>query len=341
MSGGADDGDPGTRRVHARALRSGLTRPARSALRLDPVARTLTLTPCLEIGSRIFEERGDETDRRFDVLTTPMPLVGGDMLLPGSGGLLRLVDAVLERVPWHGEALRPIARQLLLALYAGRPWLHWRPLLLWGPPGSGKSHLARTIAEVSGGFSAILDLAGTTDARTLEGTARGWLSAQPCWPVLMMARSGIANPLLILEEVDKARQSGNGSALDVLLTMLEPSTAARYFDRYLLSEIDLSQVCWVLTCNDPRRLPSSLLSRLEVVQVPPPAPRHFGLLLVSLIASARRRMGLADEPMPAFARWVGPTLMRAYLRHRSVRRLARQVDDLLPLAPELLTGPRH
>jgi ATP-dependent Lon protease len=94
-----------------------------------------------------------------------------------------------------------------------------------------------------------------------------------------MRRTRCANPVLLVDEVDKARGSENGDIMATLLGMLEPETARAWFDSCLLAPVDLSQISWVLTANTILTLQRPLLSCLRVITVGYPAPETFDRIL--------------------------------------------------------------
>lgn len=285
-----------------------------------------TIEPEALANSEFYQSIAD----RFERLTTPLPLAGAPALSATTDGDIRLIAQLRAAAPWLASAIEIIERQVRVQLWAGRPWIAWRPLCLVGPPGTGKSHLARLIGSLAGTGLRTLDLGGVSDNRTLEGTARGWNNTQPCWPAVVMAQTQTANPVLVLEEVDKAGGSSqNGAPLATLLTMLERETARCYWDKCLLAEVDLSHCCWILTCNDSDLLPPMLRSRLDIVRIDGPQTGDFDSVLAALVSAAAADWGVPQPSMPVLSERAVIVLRDAFARTRSVRALRRNLERVL------------
>ena len=278
---------------------------------------------------------------RWNRLTMWLPLRGSSVLRRTAGGELVLVQALRARAPWMNDAIASVSRQLEVQLWTGRPWLAFRPLLLVGPPGSGKSRFAGDLARLAGTGELRVSLSGTSDARLVEGTARGWTGAQPCLPAVAMSQASTANPCILLEEIDKAGGSDrHGRSLDVLLNMLEEHTAKDWYDPCLLAPVDISAVLWIMTANDVRPLSGPLLSRLDIVHVSGPEPQHFDHLMESVLADIGSAWGLSAGHLPPLRPEVRRELRRLFERDRSARALARRMEAALaaviPITPRAL-----
>lgn len=291
--------------------------------------------PCVSIPSD-----GNETNEwiasiphLYERLTSPLPLAGASTLPRSRGGdEPRLAAALRAEAPWLGNAIDRIADQAAMQLWAGRPWLAFRPLLLVGPPGAGKTHLARRIGELSGCGSAILSLAGVNSNAELAGNPRGFRHAQPCFPAIAMLRAQCANPVIVIDEVEKAACGDMGDPVGTLLGLLERSTAGRYFDGCLAAEIDLSHVNWILTANRVDRLPTPLLSRIDVVEVSGPGRDHAEVVLAGLWRAVARDVGLPPSALPRIEAVAETALLRLFRNTRSVRRLRRAIETVVAVS---------
>jgi ATP-dependent Lon protease len=161
------------------------------------------------------------------------------------------------------------------------------------------------------------------------GTDRRWSSAEPCHPFLAVAQGKIANPLVLIDEIEKAAtRSDYGRLWDSLLGFLEPETNARYPDPALQTNLDLSQVSYIATANSVDPLPSPIRDRFRVVAFPKPSADDLDALLPAVIADLARERGLDES-------WVTPLdgIERAAAAQHwsggSVRRLRRIVEAIL------------
>ena len=247
------------------------------------------------------------------------------------------VDVPLAPTP----DLREVRRQLLfefpyaeavvdfvLADLIGRNWVRLQPLLLLGKPGGGKSRFARRLAELLGVGAWRTD-AAQSDGAVFAGTAKRWYSAEAAHPFLAISRCKMANPIIIVDEIEKAgTRSDYGRLWDVLLGMLEPETSRRYPDPALQVDVDLSHVSYVATGNDATPLPSALHDRFRVVEFPEPRSDDLDKLLPSLLIDIARERGLD-------ARWTMPLvgwerdLVATRWKGGSVRRLRRFVETVV------------
>jgi ATP-dependent Lon protease len=206
--------------------------------------------------------------------------------------------------------------------------VHLRPLLIVGEPGGGKSRFARRLGEVLG-VAVWRSDASRSDSASFGGTDRRWYSAEPCHAFLAIAQARIANPLVLVDEIEKAAtRSDNGRLWDVLLAFLEAETSSRYPDPALQTNLDLSQVSYVATANRLDPLPGPIRDRFRVVSFPKPTSKDLDALLPAVLTDLARERGLDQS-------WVTPLdgiEHEAVARNwagGSVRRLRRVVEAVL------------
>lgn len=210
----------------------------------------------------------------------------------------------------------------------GRGTVRLRPLLLVGDAGGGKSRFARRLGE-------ILNLgiwrtdASRSDGADFGGTDKRWYSAEPCHPFLAVAQAKHANPLVLIDELEKAgTRNDYGRFWDCLLGFLEPETAARYPDPALQTALDLAHVSYVATANTLDPLPSPLRDRFRIVTFPKPGHEHLDALIAPVIVDLTAERGLDQrwiEPLAGFER----DMIATHWRGGSVRQLRRVVEAVL------------
>ena len=173
------------------------------------------------------------------------------------------------------------------------------PTLILGPPGIGKTSYINRLATLAGVPYKSISLAGKNDNKDFTGTARGWSSGEPSSVINFINQKKIANPIFLLDEIDKAGGSShNGRVHDTLLNLLEPSSACAVYDEYLAAHADLSNITWLSSANEVSQMPTTLLSRLEVITVGKPKPEHYSKIVYKSIEDFCERNGIHQCHIP-------------------------------------------
>lgn len=259
---------------------------------------------------------------RKDVVRSWDGLAGKRLRIVTRGDLPAQRDQLVARWPHAADVVDTVLRDL-----ASDDRLRFRPTVFVGEPGSGKSSLARAIAETVGLPTQVVPLAGLADG-SIAGTSAQWSTARESVPLQLVKSSRIANPCVIWDEVEKAVDSQNGSATNALLPMLEPSTAGRIRDLALEVEVDLSMVSHFATANSLDGVPAPLRDRMRILAMPDPSWEHVGVLVRGILddIAKERRLDrrwlddLAEDELELLhQQWTGG----------SIRQLRRIVEVLI------------
>jgi hypothetical protein len=210
------------------------------------------------------------------------------------------INTVLDtEFPWFASINALVCRQLAASQFGSKPAFKVRPLLLAGAPGVGKTTWVKRLAELCEvPFRAIM-AAGNNDVMFLRGTPRGWSSARPGAVLQTMATELVANPIFLVDELEKSSpDSRNGRLWDVLLQLLEPSSAKTYLDECLQVPADLSWVSWIATANELGNIPKPLLDRFTIVVADSPGDEHFKTIVRGSITRYAKELGIDQRMLP-------------------------------------------
>jgi hypothetical protein len=250
------------------------------------------------------------------ILNTALPLTE-------TPPLDRIRTALIAEFPYAADAIDAVLTGLI-----GKPIIRLRPTLLVGEPGAGKSRFARRLGEVLGLATWRVD-AAQADGSVLGGTDRRWHSAECCHPLLAIARGRIANPLILIDEIEKAAtRTDYGRLWDCLLGLIELETSCRYPDPALQIPLDLSHVNYIATANSIAPLPAPLRDRFRIIPFREPTIDDLDALLPGLIHTLAAERGLD-------ARWftlIDPIERAAIAKAwpgGSIRKLQRILETIL------------
>jgi ATP-dependent Lon protease len=270
---------------------------------------------------------GYEIEASWSVLMRPVPLKAGTIDPEYLGASLTV------EFPHMRTVIDRIVGDLVLRRSAGVLGARFRPILVVGPPGSGKTHFAKTLAARLGLPCGEIAGAGSSDDRLLRGTARGWRGAQPALPLVLIRAHRCANPIILVDEVEKAGGSAHAGAIRAtLLALLEPGTAKSWFDECLVGHCDLSNVNWILTANSLGGLEPPFLSRVAVVEIGRPPPETFDTLLEGILRDIAESLTLTRYDLPELADEAINMLRAGFERNGDLRAMRRAVESALASA---------
>jgi ATP-dependent Lon protease len=182
---------------------------------------------------------------------------------------LPAMDHLYDEMPNFNDVLDDVRRQLALCTDS-RDALEITPMLLLGPPGIGKTHFAREIAQLLGTGLGFISMSSLTAGWVLSGASSQWKGARPGKVFETLVDGAYANPVMVVDEIDKARAEHAYDPLGALYSLLEHDTAGAFTDEFAEVAIDASQVIWVATANDERSIPEPILNRMNVFEVQAP-----------------------------------------------------------------------
>ena len=176
-----------------------------------------------------------------------------------------------ELLPNFTEVLDDVKRHVALS-QDSHDSLEVTPILLLGPPGVGKTHFAKQIADLLGTGMSLVPMSSMTAGWLLSGSSSQWKGAKPGKVFEALVDGQYANPVIVVDEIDKASADAQYDPLGALYSLLEHDTAQHFVDEFAEVPIDASQVIWITTANDERSIPEPIRNRMNVFEIAPPSP---------------------------------------------------------------------
>ncbi len=227
--------------------------------------------------------------------------------------------------------LKKVKERILefLAVMRLNPTAHAPILCFVGPPGTGKTSLGESIARAIGRKFERLSLGGMHDEAELRGHRRTYVGAMTGRLIQAIRRSKVNNPLMMLDEVDKLRQSVEGDPAAALLEVLDPAQNHQFHDNYLDVPFDLSKVFFITTANNLENIPSPLLDRMEVIRLSGYSPdEKLEIGLRHLVPRLIKEAGMTDHNLLLPANTL-TALISGYTSEAGVRQFERAIARLI------------
>ncbi|XP_037530667.1 lon protease homolog, mitochondrial [Nematolebias whitei] len=201
-------------------------------------------------------------------------------------------------------------------------------LCFYGPPGVGKTSIARSIARALNRQYYRFSVGGMTDVAEIKGHRRTYVGAMPGKIIQCLKKTKTENPLVLIDEVDKIGRGYQGDPSSALLELLDPEQNANFLDHYLDVPVDLSKVLFICTANVTDTIPEPLRDRMEMINVSGyVAQEKLAIAELYLVPQLRSLCGLNEEKVSLSSEALG-LLIRQYCRESGVRNLQKQIEKV-------------
>jgi ATP-dependent Lon protease len=234
-----------------------------------PLAGYKQVYDCGDVEEALNEIKQGQNDALKDTYQRMLRAGGNRFAVKPSS--LPVMERLYEDLPNFAEVLDDIKRQLSLCVTSSDR-LELAPMLLLGDPGIGKTYFAKRMANLLGTGFGFISMSSLTAGWIIGGASSQWKNAKPGKVFETFLRGEYANPVMVVDEIDKAASDGAYDPLGAMYSLLEHDTATEFIDEFVEIPIDASEVVWVATANDARHIPDPILSRMNVYEIE--APDH-------------------------------------------------------------------
>ena len=214
-------------------------------------------------------------------------------------GIATNIDFELLKVafPHFKEVIKYYQLQATISRRLNRPFTA-SPVLLLGDPGLGKTFFASELARLIALPYFEISLATATASFTISGASMQWAEGQPGFVLQSLAKSGVANPIILIDELDKTANNNKYDPIGPFYLLLEPHSASRFRDEALNLDVDASHVIWIATANEESKIPAPILSRFKTFHIKQPSPSEMLGVIDSIYSMLRNRNGVEELIAP-------------------------------------------
>ena len=257
------------------------------------------------------------------------------------------MESLYDELPNFGPVLDDIKKHIALCADSS-DGMELPPLLLLGAPGIGKTHFGKRLAQLlSTGFG-FVSMSSLTAGWVLSGSSSQWKNAKPGKVFDTMLNGCYANPVMVIDEIDKAGGDTHYDPMGALYSLLEHDTAVQFIDEFVEIPIDASGVVWIATANDASRIPEPILNRVNVYEIDPPdhdGARRIAQAIYSEIRNSHdwgRRFpdAASDAVLEALSR-LGPREMRRTIMNGFGNAKLAGHDEILAVDVSEKQAPRR